>query len=177
MKKFFSLLLCVVMLLSLAACGVNDEPQKEVADSSGESAAQEETKQEKTTFGLNETAVFKDLKFTAIELVESNGEEFFEPAEGKVFVGVKFTIENISDENQNISTMLLFDGYVDDVKCDYSISAAVAFDEGTLDGELAPGKKLIGWYPLEVPAGWKNIELEVQSSWLSSSSATFVFTK
>ena len=73
--------------------------------------------------------------------------------------------------------MLLFEGYADDVKCDYSLSAACVFDEGTLDGELAPGKKLVGWYALEVPENWNTIELNVQSDWLSDSSAKFVFNK
>ena len=71
--------------------------------------------------------------------------------------------------------MLLFEGYVDDVKCDYSFSAACAFDEGTLDGDIASGKKMVGWYALEVPAEWSSIELVVQPDFLASSSATFVF--
>ena len=90
---------------------------------------------------------------------------------------MNFEIENISEETQNISSLLLFDAYADDVKCDYSISANVVFGDGTLDGELSPGKKLVGWYALEVPEGWQQIELEVKSSWLSGSKARFVFDK
>ena len=76
-----------------------------------------------------------------------------------------------------LSTLLLFEGYVDDIKCEYSISAACAFDEGTLDGTLAAGKKLVGWYALEVPKNWKTLELHVLSNWLSNNAAKFVFEK
>lgn len=131
---------------------------------------------QKETFGLNEAAVFKDLKFTATALEESKGADFFEPESGNVFVGVQFTIENISGEEQSVSSVLLFDGYVDDIKCSYSLSAGMAFGD-SLDGSLAPGKKLVGYYALEVPEGWQKLELDVQSNWLSSNSARFLFEK
>ena len=175
MKKFLSLVLCFMMMASLTACGLEDAPEKEVSNQTGESTNEQKTESSKDTFALNETAVFSDLKFTATEITESKGDDFFTPDDGNVFVGVKFTIENISSESQNVSSLLLFDGYVDDVKCDFSFNASCVFDEGTLDGEIAAGKKLIGWYSLEVPENWQKIDLEVQSSWLSNSSATFVF--
>ena len=45
------------------------------------------------TYGLNEVVMFENLKFTATEIKESNGTDFFVTAEGNVFVGIKFTIE------------------------------------------------------------------------------------
>lgn len=126
---------------------------------------------------MNETAVFKNLKFTATELLESQGESFFTPESGNVFVGIKFIVENISNEDQNISSLLMFSSYADDIKCDYSFSATCAFDEGILDGELAPGKKMVGWYALEVPEDWSEIEIAVKADFLSSDSAKFVFNK
>ena len=147
MKRIAAMILALVMSLSLAACSANDAPSKE--EQGKNEPAQTE---QKNTFGLNETAVFKDLKFTATTLEESKGEQFFEPESGNVFVGIQFTIENISDEEQSVSSVLLFEAYADDVKCSYSLSAAMAFD-GTLDGSLAPGKKLVGYYAVEVPEG------------------------
>ncbi len=171
MKKLFLMVMTVVLCCSFAACVPEDVPTKEQAE------VQSEAEEKDETFGLNESAVFKDLKFTATEIEESNGEDFFEPKEGNVFIGIKFTIENISDEEQAVSTLLLFEGYVDEVKCEYSINAACVFDEGTLDGTVAPGRKLVGWYALEVPENWTEIELSVQTNWLSGNSAKFVFTK
>lgn len=171
MKQIFCVILSVIMMLSFASCFESDKPTKQQAQAPVSSKKAEEK------YGLNETAVFSALKFTATEIKQSNGTNFFTPEAENVFVGVKFTVENISDEEQAISTLLLFEGYADDVKCDYSFSAACAFDEGTLDGSVAPGKKLVGWYALEVPKDWSEIELDVQATWLSNNPAKFVFTK
>ena len=171
MKRFLCVLLCVAICYCFSACTVEDAPQKETNNVSSTEEKGDET------FGLNESAVFEKLKFVATEIKETQGTNFFVPEEGNVFVGVKFEIENISQETQTVSTLLLFDGYVDYVKCDYSFSAACAFDEGTLDGELAAGKKLVGWYALEVPANWQEIELNIQDTWLSNNSAKFLFQK
>ncbi len=174
------MVIVMAMTAALSSCTINyseNPPVKETNAKINETEAKE-TKPQKVTFALNETAVFDNLKFTVTELKESNGgDTFFKPESGNVFVGIKFTIENISKESQNVSSMLLFDGYVNDVKCSYSFSANGAFDVGILDGTIAPGKKLVGYYSLEVPADWSNIELNVQQSWLSNNIATFVFEK
>lgn len=173
MKKLFSLLVGALLIVSLAACDY-DNPSKEVNQSK---AVKESAVEKEDTFSLNETAVFSNLKFTANELKESGGKGFFTPDDGNVFVAVNFTVENTSDEEQIISSILLFDAYADDEKCEYSVNANCAFDSGTLDGSIAPGKKMTGWYALEVSKDWSNLELHVSSNWLSGSSAKFVFTK
>ncbi len=171
MKRILLLLLCVVACFYLTACNTTDVPAKEVNTQITHEASNQ------TVFSLNETAVFDDLRFTANEIKVSHGEGFFVPESGNVFVGIKFTIENISSQDQAISSLLLFDGYADDIKCEYSLSATCAFSEGQLDGTIAPGKKMVGWYALEVPESWTRLELNVQSSWLTSKRAIFAFTK
>lgn len=171
MKKLFLLLLCLALCFSAVGCAVDSAPEKEQANPSQENSNNEAPQ----TFGLNEAAVFSNLKFTATELAQSEGKDFFVPNTGNVFVGIKFTIENISNEDQTISSLLLFEGYVDDVKTSWSVSASCVFDEGTLDGTIAPGKKLVGWYSVEVPANWKTLELQVQNNIWSNNSATFIF--
>ncbi len=178
MKKILALVLAAITLLSLSACLEESAPKKETyveEEADTNQAEKEEIKEE--TFSLNETAVFENLKITALEIKESNGESFFTPESGKIFVGVKFEVENISAEEQSVSSLLLFDAYVGDVKCDLSFTASSAFDDGTLDGDIAAGKKLIGWYAVEIPADWSVLELNVKSDWLSSNAAKFVFNK
>ena len=177
MKKILAFVLAVGMILTLSACLEETAPQKETYETEEKKEEIKEEVKEEVTFSLNETAVFENLKITALEIKESAGEQFFTPEAGKVFVGVKFNIENISSETQSVSSLLLFNGYVDDVKCEYSFNASCAFSDGTLDGEIAAGKKMVGWYALEVPSEWSNIELDVKSDWLSSNAAKFVFTK
>lgn len=178
MKKLFSLLAAFALAFSFSGC-VDDAPTKETAVStaSASTADTESEKSQKEIFALNETAVFSDLKFTANELKESSGSDFFEPDSGNVFIGVKFTIENISDEEKSVSPLLLFDAYVDDVKASYSISASCVFNDGSLTGTIGSGKKLVGWYALEVPKAWKCIEIDVNQTWTSNNAAKFNFTK
>ena len=169
MKKLWIMLSTVFMAVVLVSCILSDDvPDREQSGTGVYS--------EKDVFGLNETAVFKTLKFTATEVGETKESGLFTADSGKVFVGVKFTVENISDEEETVSSILLFDAYADGIKCEYSISANSAFDGGGLDGTLAPDKKMIGWYAVEVPENWKELELTVKASWLSKGSAKFKVT-
>lgn len=172
-KNIICVILCLVLCFSLAGC-VDDAPTKETGGNDSDSSTATEPKEQ--VFALNETAVFDDLKITATEIKESKGESFLEPDAGNVFVGVNFTIENISDEEQNISSLLLFDAYADDISCDYSFTAATVFKQG-VDGTIAPGKKIVGWYSVEVPENWQKLELDVQAQLFSSANARFEFTK
>ncbi|MBQ7045852.1 MAG: DUF5067 domain-containing protein [Clostridia bacterium] len=176
MKKLLASLLCVALCLTLSGCLViEDTPSK--VQGGAETSVKNSAQAKEDIYSLNESAVFDDLKFTATEIKQTNGTDFFTPEKGNVFVGVKFTVENISDEEQSVSSLLSFEGYVDDVKCDYSLSAACAFDEGTLDGSIAPGKKLVGWYALEVPNNWEEVEIDINANLFSSSPAKYVFKK
>lgn len=180
MKKMLTLMAVLCLTASVTACGGTAVTDGGNAGNGDNVSATDEAKtsnKKDGIYGLNETVEFNSIKITALDMKESKGKQFFEPEEGKVFVGVKFEIENISDEPQNMSSLLLFDAYVDDIKCDYSFSAAVTFDEGTLSGELASGKKLVGWYPVEVPTDWQELELEVKPNWLSNNSAKFAVAK
>lgn len=176
MKKLLIVLSVICIALSFSACSTDSAAPKKASTSDTTENTSLKNAEDKS-FGLNETAEFKNLKVTAIKIEESKGKDFFEADDGKVFIGVNFEIENISDEEQSISSLLLFDAYSDDIKCEYSLSANVVFGEGTLDGKLSPGKKLVGWYAVEAPQNWQKLELEVKSSWLSNSKAKFVFNK
>ena len=176
MKRLLAIIMVITLSFCLMACSFDDEPITVQGDEQTSEEITEEVKEEKT-LGINGSAEFKKLKFTATEIKESTGTDFFVPEEGNIFVGVKFTIENISEEEQSVSSLLLFESYIDDVKSTYSVSAACVFDEGTLDGTVAAGKKLVGWYSVEAPENWSEIEISVKGDWLSDKAATFVFNK
>lgn len=172
-RWWFWVIIAIVVIAVISSNAGNGEPKKEVPNET--SGAGEVSSSEDNTFSLNETAVFDNIKITADEIKQSSGESLFQPESGNVFVGVQFTIENISEKDQNISSVLLFDAYADGVKCDYSLEAKCVFSDGTLDGTLTPGKKMVGYYSVEIPKDWSELELEVKSQWLSNAKATFVF--
>ena len=179
-KKWWFWVIIVIVIAAIGAASTqgaeNKEPSKETAASMN-AATQSPVPDSDEKFYLSETAVFENLKITAVKVEESEGDTIFKPEEGKVFVGIKISIENISQEDQIISSILLFDSYEDGVKSSYSASAMIAFSNGTLDGTLSSGKKMEGYYAIEASCEWKEIELEVKASWLSSSKATFVIKK
>ncbi|MCL2678291.1 MAG: DUF4352 domain-containing protein [Clostridiales bacterium] len=160
MRKGLLPVIAILCLLLLAACG-GSEPKPPISD---------------TPFGVGETAVFKDLKFTALRVQESFGDQFWKPDEGKVFVGVEFLIENISDKDYSISSLMMFTAYADGFAVSFSLSAEVFFGD-TLGGTISPGKKLQGYYALEVPANWQEIEIQIIPELFSTSKAVFVFNK
>jgi len=169
MKKVLAIIMTLVLVFSFSACGEIEDIADGITDAV--------TSATKSNYALNETAKTEIYSITATELKESKGSDFFKPEKGKVFVGINFTIENISDEDQSLSSLLSFTAYADDVKCDYSISAAASFSDGTLDGDIAAGKKLVGWYSIEAPENWSKIDIEFVPELLSDEKITFNFTK
>lgn len=177
--RLIALLLVGSVMLLCSSCSDN-VPEKENASALSSEAEENNSGSGKTeTFTTGDTAVLDTLKITANELKELKSDEsgFISAEEGKVFTGVNFTVENISDESQIVSSILLFEAYADDTKCELSFSAATAFPEGTIDGEIAPGKKITGWYTLELPENWTKLELHIAGSWLSDEKAVFTFSK
>jgi Telomeric repeat-binding factor 2. len=159
-------LITVTSLVFLAGCTTVDIPKK----NSETSQAAQSTAEEYT---IGDTAVFKDIKITAEEIIK-NEPEYLKADEGKKYIAVKFTIENISSEDQNVSSMIMFNSYSDGVKLDYSFGATSGLD-GSLDGSISAGKKMIGYYGAEVDENAEKLEIEVNSGFLTVGKAVFTF--
>ena len=84
MKKFLITLLAVMLVFSFAGCAASNNN----SDDNKPSA--------KTTFGLNETATFKNLKVTATEMKESVGEAVFDGWRANQTVTIQHTKETDS---------------------------------------------------------------------------------
>ncbi len=170
-------LLCASVLFLSSACTETPPTKENASEPFKETEANKP--EETTTFTTGETAAFENLKITANELKEVKKDEtgFISAEEGKTFTGINFTVENISQETQTVSSLLLFEAYADGTKCEFSFSAAAAFPDGTLDGDIAPGKKMTGWYSVEIPENWSELELHIADSWISDNKAVFVFKK
>lgn len=177
-KWWFWLIVVVVAIGVIGAATGNKKPTTETGNGGNNSSSTSSVAPEKKgTFGVGETAEFKTVKITADKMEESTGAQYFEAPEGKIFVGVHFTVENISDEDMTVSSLLLFDTYLGDVKLDISLQALMSFEEGTLDGTVAAGKKLSGWYAVEVPSDWSQIELHAKDPAFSGKKAIFEIKK
>lgn len=98
------------------------------------------------------------------------GNSFLKPGDGKEFVDVIFLIENISDKDYNVSSIIMFDAYADGFSVNQSITALAATDDiSSLDGSLAAGKKMRGKLSFELPVDWEELEIDVDLTALSFS--------
>jgi hypothetical protein len=71
---------------------------------------------------------------------------------------------------------LCFNAYCDGYSCEYSFTAALNAT-GTLDGDVAAGKKMRGQAGFEVSRNWKELEVHVKLDVWGSEELVFVIYK
>ena len=131
----------------------------------------------KKEYAAGETAELKDVKVTLVSVTESAGSEFNTPTEGSVYVLCEFEIENNSNKEVNVSSMLCFDAYCDGYTCNMSLSAMIEKgDKNQLDGTVAAGKKFNGVIGYEVLTDWKELEIKFTPNFWSGNDITFIAT-
>lgn len=161
MKKGLIVLLSATVIGAsiLVGCG-SDTPQKV------ESQKQEQKQENKIeTFKVGDTVKTKDFNITVNKVTTSDGGEFIKPKDGNEFLNVDITVENISDQSQGVSSVMMFK-VVDKDGRSYN-QAFTEKQNGQLDGEVGAGRKMSGEYIVEVPKGSTGLQLEFNSSLLS----------
>ena len=171
-KRWWFWAIAAIIIISAFTNGREDEPKAVNNSPSGQTATEstsgspkEGMTEEETPkfFKLGETVETKTVKAAITGMEKPTGSSFNKPAEGKEFILLNVTVENISDSELNISSMLGINAYVDDEAISESLSAQMAKDDTkTLDGTIAAGKKLSGTLGYEVPKDWKQIEIHFQ---------------
>ncbi len=145
----------------------NEPEEKEEIEEIGKNIEKEEKKEgtkikykpdDKETNNIQE---IDGIKVNFIDYKESYGSEYNKPKSGNIFVLLEFEIENNSNEDIAVSSLLSFETYVDDYAADLSLSALMENENGKqLDGSIIPGKKMKGCLGYEVPENWNEIEVE-----------------
>lgn len=173
-------LVVFVLLAVIGASGGNDEPKKAETPAPAQSAEATQTEQkpeaeEKSTFGVGETAELKGVGVTLVGVTESTGSTYNTPTDGNVFVLCEFEIANQSDKEINVSSMMSFEAYCDDYTCTFSLGALMEKgNKNQLDGTVAAGKKFNGVVGYEVPADWQELEIIFTPDFWSGKDITFV---
>lgn len=172
------------VLLIVAAIGGSgsDEPKKvgDPTPTQSQGAQSVETSSaelEKTTFGVGEQVSLNDVIVTLNGVTESNGSQFNKPSAGNVFILCEFTIENNSERDLGISSIMCFEAYVDDYSTSMSLSATIDSDKNQLDGTVAAGKKMNGVIGYEAAADWSEIEIRFTPDFWSGKDITFIYSK
>lgn len=186
--KWIAIVLVAIVIIGVAAGGGEDEKVSKVEPTRGETSKQPEKQTEKvattaapetedSSFGVGDTAEFKDIRVTLTNIAESNGGDYNKPSEGNVFVLAEFEIENNSEKELTISSIMSFDAYQDGYATSQSLTALLEKEGEQLDGTIAPGKKMKGSIGYEIPADYKELEINLQLDVWSSKKIVFVYSK
>ncbi|ENK0837774.1 TPA: DUF4352 domain-containing protein [Clostridium botulinum] len=170
-KWWFWILIFIVGIgIGAGAGSIIDEPQKV-----GQTSAKVQDKSTETSTETNKSKVFKigdvvklkDFKVTVNKLYKVKGDELSQPQPGNEFIAVDCSVENISNEQQAVSSVMMFKVVDKDGReCEESIGGLTAAKAGQMDGEIGPGRKITGVYVVEVPKGTTGLELEFNGSLL-----------
>lgn len=167
MRRIIASLL-IVLALILSACGETVQPEKVASGqqsqpASGQASDQQGGEQKQQTFKVGDTIKLGDFQYTVHGIRELKGNEFLKPDAGKKWIAVEVTVENKGSEPQVVSSLLGFtlqdsEGY------NYNITPVPVDLKGSLDGELAPGRKMRGEVSFEIPKDAKGLQLVIDAN-------------
>ena len=126
----------------------------------------------KTSFSINETAVFEDVHYTVTNVEYPNGSEYDTPADGKNYVIVTLKIENKKNEKISYNTydwkMINSQGQEDD-----ETFTTINNDTGLSSGDLAAGGTKTGTLVYEESKDESSLKLLYYSNSLFDENSTF----
>lgn len=178
----------LVVIAAFAGSGESSTPQK-VESTSGTSqsaglagqasqASQAQSQPEQTVFTVGDTVELNGVKTTLLSAEEYPGKQYMMPTDGNVFLVCQFEIENDSSAEINVSSMVSFNAYCDDYSVSLSITGEMLEDSWkSLDGTVAPGKKINGVIAYEIPQDWQKMEISYTPSFWSGHDVQFEINK
>lgn len=181
--KNVAFILIVLFFIGVFASIFGDNSEPELVQSStqgtesGRSDDQQTETEIKTVFNVGETAALNDIHVTLVNVSENNGGNYMTPTDGNVFIVCEFEIENNSDTDIAVSSIMSFEAYVDDYSTSMNLSAMLSTNQKQLDGSVASGKKMNGVIGYEVPSGWSTIEVKFTPDFWSGKDIAFTYSK
>lgn len=166
-------IILVIIGLSIigAALGGNSPQKVGTVDTQGSS---ESTASQDKEFTTGDVVALNDIEVTFVSCLEINGNQYFSPETGNVFLLCEFVIDNKSSKDIAVSSLASFEAYVDDYSTQMSLLATMSADKNQLDGSVAAGKKMSGVVGYEVPNNWETLEIRFTPDFWSGQSITFI---
>lgn len=162
-KKIFLTMFLGFMIFCLTGCFSDTENNNEIQDLNGNA---------KTTFNVNETAVYEGVNYTVTNVEYSNGDEWDKPSSGKQYVIVTVKIENKSDSKISYNTydwkMINSQGQEDEESF-----STIDSDTNLGSGDLAVDGTKIGTIVFEEPTDESSLKLQYYSNSLFDENSTF----
>ena len=191
-KKWWIAAIVIVVIIIAAAGGNSGDSDKSGTDSNPKKVSQTDDKKKdsndenkgdadskndkqeesvQTEFVKGDVVETKSLKVSFLECGEfTDYSEYSEPAKGNKIIYATFEFENISDDNEYISTGD-FSCYADGYDCE----SYYDFDQESLDATLSKGRKTKGKVLFEVPKDAKEIKIEYDINFITSDKIIFVY--
>ena len=172
----------LVVIAAFAGSGESSTPQK-VESTSGTSqsasqAGEAQPQPEQTVFTVGDAVELNGVKTTLLSAEEYPGKQYMMPTDGNIFLVCQFEIENDSSAEITVSSMVSFNAYCDDYSVNLSITGEMLEDSWkTLDGTVAPGKKINGVIAYEIPQDWQKMEISYTPSFWSGHDVQFEINK
>lgn len=129
----------------------------------------------KTEFKLNESFQNKYEKITMTEITDyTDYNEYFGPKEGNKIIAVKFEVENINpDKDELYVSSLSFNAFADGVAKEQYLYASDSYND--LSATLATGKKAIGYVLYEIPVNAQKVTIEYSADfWTDGNAIEFI---
>lgn len=166
------IIIAILMLLSFCHSAMNGDSAETAKPVDGSVKTTPEATP--AIYGVGDALEMKGIRTTLTAVRTFYGSQFLTPEDGNEFVVFEFEIENHSEKEIAVSSLLCFSAYADDYKLELSLSA-MSQDKGQqLDGTIAAGKKMKGVVGFEVAEGWETAEVHFKpGAW---SGSEFVFT-
>ena len=130
-----------------------------------------------SVFGVGEPVELDNVVVTLDSVTENSGGNYMTPTDGKVFVVCEFTIDNQSEQDIAVSSMLSFNTYIDDYASPLNLSSMLSTNQTQLDGTIAAGKKMNGVVGYEADPDWQNIEIRFTADFWSDQEFIFTYSK
>lgn len=197
-KKFLSLLLCLIIVLSMVACGspkdepVDDTPPAIEDNIDNENNVTDENTEHEdlsnpdapdyrddtitenmggiTTCMIGETVELEKCAITLVGYETSKGTTLNSP-KNDYFIGINFIIENTSEDVFSVGQLMDFTGYVDNF---YIQDVYSGLFGNRIDVEIAPEKKVNGWIVYDINSNWEKFEVDFVYSDENSIEARFL---
>lgn len=177
-KKRHPILGTIILIFGIAliigAMGGTEEPKK-IDTVSPVSTTASET--QKSTFTVGDKVELSDIAVTLVDVAESNGANYMTPEDGKVFLICEFEIENNSNKDIAVSSLMSFEAYIDDYSTNLDLSALVSANKSQLDGTVAAGKKMNGIIGYSADKDWSSIEIRFTPDFWAGKDIIFTYSK
>lgn len=140
----------------------------------GETGEQEEKGK---IYGIGQPITIDDITVTLTNVYESNGSQFNTPSNNNVFVICEFDIQNNTDHEIAVSSLLSFTAYFNDYAANLSLGAILEANKTQLDGAISAKRKMSGVVGYEAPSDWRRMEIRFTPEFWNGKEMIFKYHK